>query len=74
MKVICMWSKGSSNKETGINQLPDKCKAKNCKGIFDSHKELIEFCEIGQPIVNHESVKRFVQRYDLVREIEVKEE
>ena len=65
---ICVWANGSTNPITKKNELPELCKRRNCKGRFDSMKDMIDFCEVAQPVQSLESVKKFVNRYDYPRD------
>ena len=35
---VCVFKNGSTDRETGKSGLPEKCKAKGCKGEFDAAK------------------------------------
>ena len=65
-------SRGNTNKLTGKCELPPDCVKRKCPdGRFDSEREMAAFCDIGRPIKGIESIKKFVQRYDPDRVIEV---
>ena len=76
-KVECVWNTGSSCHTTGKSVQPTKCQKKNCQGIFNSFKGMADFCDMSIPkhdkIQSVDSVRRFVNRYDADRKIEVGE-
>ena len=70
--TICAWSRANTNKFTGKCELPPSCVKKKCPdGRFSSEKEMSSFCDASRPIRGIESIKKFVQRYDPDRVIEV---
>jgi hypothetical protein len=76
-KVECVWNTGSSCHTTGKSIQPTFCQKKKCPGIFNNYKDMMEFCDHAQAKHKRqedafESVKKFVNRYDPGRHIEVK--
>ena len=41
---ICAWKTSSTNKETGKPDLPEKCKERNCTGMFKKCEPIRENC------------------------------